>query len=91
MVVYDEPDWQPEEPEMDKEGTMERTVSDIFDAMEEGREPELSHRKALRAAEIIFALYESVRRHARMELPLADVTDNPFIAQLEAGHFGAVL
>jgi UDP-N-acetyl-2-amino-2-deoxyglucuronate dehydrogenase len=91
MVVYDEPDWQPEEPEEDKEGTMERTVSDIFDAMEEGREPELSWHKAVRATEIIFALYESVRRHARIELPLSGVSDNPFIAQLEAGHFGQVM
>lgn len=87
MVKFDEPDWKPEEPELDKEQTMERTVSDIFDALEEGREPELSHRKALRAAEIIFALYESVRRNARVELPLEGVNDNPFITMLESGRF----
>jgi predicted dehydrogenase len=87
MVKFDQPDWKPQEPELDKEGTMEAMVADIFDAMEQGREPELSHRKALRAAEIIFAIYESVRRNARVELPLDGVGDNPFITMLESGRF----
>lgn len=39
-------------------------------------EPELSSRKALRANELIFATYESSRRHGRVELPLT-IEDNP--------------
>ena len=44
--------------------------------------------KSFRATEIIFALYESVRRHARIELPLTGVTDNLFLTMLERGEFG---
>ena len=47
----------------------------------------LSYRKALQASEIIFAFYESVRRHARAELPLEGVSDNPFITMLDNGDF----
>jgi len=63
-------------------------VRDALDSLEKGVEPVLSHTKALRAAEIIFALYESVRRNARVELPL-DINDNPFVRILESGAFGA--
>ena len=37
--------------------------------------------------EIIFAFYESVRRHARIELPLTGVLDNPFLSMRAAGAF----
>jgi len=51
-------------------------VHDLIDALKTGREPELSSRKALRATELIFATYESARRHGRVELPLT-IEDNP--------------
>jgi hypothetical protein len=62
-------------------------VRNAFDCLESGAEPELSHRKALRATEIIFALYESVRRRAAVTLPL-DTRDNAFLALLAAGQVG---
>ncbi|SFJ23917.1 Predicted dehydrogenase [Paenibacillus sp. UNC496MF] len=85
--VYDDPAWKPEVPEADEAAQMIGVVDDVVSSLEAGREPELSYRKALRASEIIYACYESVRRHARVELPLAGVTDNAFIQLLDAGHF----
>jgi predicted dehydrogenase len=51
-------------------------ILDLIDALKTGREPELSARKAMRATEMIFATYESSRRHGRVELPLT-IEDNP--------------
>lgn len=86
--VYDDPSWQPP-PVDDPAGShMAGVVRNALDCLESGKEPELSYQKALRASEIIFALYESVRCHARISLPLEGVTDNPFITMLEAGEFG---
>ncbi|MCL4545286.1 MAG: Gfo/Idh/MocA family oxidoreductase [Chloroflexi bacterium] len=59
-------------------------IADLLDALEAGREPELSARRALRATELIFASYESSRRRGRVDLPLV-VTDSPFVAMIEAG------
>jgi predicted dehydrogenase len=87
-VVYAEPDWRAPDVTPDKEAPMIGLVRNAIDCLETGAEPELSHQKALRAAEIIFGLYESVRRHGRVELPL-DIQDNPFITMLENGAFGA--
>ncbi|MCX7799237.1 MAG: Gfo/Idh/MocA family oxidoreductase [Fimbriimonadales bacterium] len=75
-VVYDEPDWRPQAPTTGHDETMRRVVADALDAAERGTEPELGWRKALRASEILFALYESMRRRERVELPLTGVDDN---------------
>jgi UDP-N-acetyl-2-amino-2-deoxyglucuronate dehydrogenase len=87
-VRYDEPGWLlgPTEAEH-KDEHMIAYVKEAVDALIQKREPELSYQKALRATEAIFAFYESVRQHRRIELPLTGVTDNPFLAQLAAGHF----
>jgi len=86
-VVYKEPEWKPPVLEDKAEDHVLGVVRNAVDCLESGEEPVLSYRKTLRATEIIFAFYESVRRHARVELPLEGVTDNPFIAMLEAGEF----
>jgi UDP-N-acetylglucosamine 3-dehydrogenase len=57
-------------------GYIERALKDTVDALLEGREPELAAYKAMNATEIIFACYESSRRHAKIQLPLK-ITDNP--------------
>ncbi|MBM4037676.1 MAG: Gfo/Idh/MocA family oxidoreductase [Planctomycetes bacterium] len=62
-------------------------VKNLIDTLETGHEPELSLDRALRGTEIIFAMYESCRRRARVDLPL-QIPDNPFLAMLEAGEFG---
>ena len=60
------------------------SVVDLADALSNGREPELSGRKALQATELIFATYESSRRRGKVELPL-DVDDSALISMLEDG------
>lgn len=87
-VVYADPAWQPPTVEDSGDAHMVGVVRNALDSLESGTEPELSYKKALRASEIIFALYESVRRHARIELPLRGVEDNPFLSMLESGEFG---
>jgi len=63
-------------------GYIDRAIADLVDALETGREPELSARKALNATEIIFAGYESSRRRARVDLPLT-ISDNPLVDMFE--------
>jgi hypothetical protein len=57
----------------------------MIDALETGREPELSARRALNSTEIIFACYESSRRRARVDLPLT-IDDNPLVSMVESGE-----
>lgn len=66
-------------------GYHERGVADSIDALLTGREPELSARRALNATEIIFAIYESSRRRARIDLPLS-IADNPLTSMVEDGE-----
>ncbi len=88
-VRYDDPAWTVAPVADSGEAHMIGVIKNALDCLETGAEPELSFRKALRAEEVIFAFYESVRRHARVELPLTGVTDNPFISLLEQGAVGA--
>ncbi len=60
-------------------------VFDLIDALQNEREPETSGRRALRASELIFAIYESSRRRARIDLPL-EIDDSPLLAMVEAGE-----
>jgi UDP-N-acetyl-2-amino-2-deoxyglucuronate dehydrogenase len=82
--VYSQPDWKPPVIEDSEDAHMIGLVRDAIDCLESGREPEASCARALRASEIIYALYESVRRRARVELPLTNVPDNPLHALLDA-------
>jgi len=61
------------------------SVLDLIEAIEEGREPMLSGRKALQATELIFATYESSRRRGRVLLPL-QVDDSALLTMLETGQ-----
>jgi predicted dehydrogenase len=85
-VIYDEPGWEP--PQVEGSGQMEALVRNSIDCLESGEEPELSADKALRATEVIFALYESSRRRARIDLPLEGVDDNAFLTMLAEGVIG---
>jgi UDP-N-acetyl-2-amino-2-deoxyglucuronate dehydrogenase len=86
-VVYSDPSWEPPVLEQPKGAMMADMIRDVLDCLASGREPQTSYQKALRASEIIFALYESVRRHARVALPLIEITDNPFLTMLDNGEF----
>jgi len=90
-VVYKEPTWTfPTFKEDTGDDHMVAMVKDAIDCLQTGRESDVSYRKALRVTETIFALYESVRRRARVELPLIGVTDSPFLTMLEQGAFGPI-
>ena len=60
-------------------------VRDLVAALREGREPELSGRRALRATELSFATYESSRQRARIDLPLL-IDDSPLAALQALAH-----
>jgi len=55
--------------------TVAASIADALDALKEGREPETSGARALKATELIFATYESARRGRRIDLPLVLVDD----------------
>ena len=61
-----------------------RGVHDLIAALKEGREPELSGRRALATTEVIFGTYESSRRRGRVDFPLT-ITDSPLHAMLANG------
>jgi predicted dehydrogenase len=82
-AIYGDPDWQP--PEQQTPDAMPAVVRNNLDCLESGEEPELSVQKALRAAEIIFAIYESSRSRARIDLPLQSA-DSALLSMLEAGE-----
>lgn len=60
--------------------TVARGVVDLVEALHEGREPELSVNKVLKATELIFASYESARNARRIDLPL-QVEDSAIYAE----------
>lgn len=87
-VIYDDPAWTfPEVGEDSGDAHMARYVEDVLTCMRDGGEPDAGWRKALQAAELIFAFYESARVRARIELPLTGVKGNPFHDMLAAGEF----
>lgn len=69
-------------------GYIDRAIADLVDALEKGREPELSARKALNTTEIIFGGYESSRRRGRVDFPLT-IQDNPLVDLFERGKLFA--
>jgi UDP-N-acetylglucosamine 3-dehydrogenase len=69
------------------EGSIGAGIADLLASLEQGREPELSSTKALRATELIFGTYESARRRARIDVPL-EIEDSPLQTMLAAGLIG---
>ena len=63
------------------------SVLDLVDSIKTGREPELSGRKAIQGAELIFATYESSRRRAKINLPLT-VDDSALLTMVANGDIG---
>ena len=60
---------------------VQRGIADLIEALRNGTEPELSARRAFRAAELTFATYESSRRRGRVNLPL-EIEDSPLLEML---------
>ncbi|MFD1514915.1 Gfo/Idh/MocA family protein [Halomarina rubra] len=61
----------------------ERAIEEVLDAVDEGREPEISGRNALAGTELVYASWESSRRRGRVNIPL-DIEDNPLTEMIEA-------
>ena len=89
MMNGDAPGWQTVMADAPIHGEKYLVVAvlDLIDALEDGREPELSARKALQATEVLFAVYESARRRARVDLPLA-IDDSPLQALIDEHESG---
>ena len=49
-------------------------IKNVTDCLATGAEPELAAARALRATEVIFAIYKSARDGGRIDLPLKDLT-----------------
>lgn len=82
-VVYSEPGWTPPATESLPGEQMVGVIKNAVDCLESGEEPELSYRKALRASEILFGLYESARRRTRIVLPIDEPIGNPLYDLLD--------
>jgi predicted dehydrogenase len=63
---------------------LEDGVAHVFDALDAGEEPLLSARRALVGTELVYGIWESVRRRGRVDLPL-EVAGNPLRSMLESG------
>lgn len=63
---------------------IEIAIADVVEALKNGREPELSGRRAIQATELIFATYESSRKRARIDLPLIP-EDSALQSMLDSG------
>ncbi len=80
--LYKDPSWVFPAVEDDPSEQMIGVVHNAVDALLSGEEPELSYKKAYRAAEILFALYESARTRERVTLPLEGLKGNPLLQML---------
>jgi predicted dehydrogenase len=77
FAIHDRPDFTPPEITEEKSDPMTRSIEDVISSLESDHENELHYRKALRAAETIFAFYQSAVTHRRVELPLPPDTTHP--------------
>ncbi|MFC5279532.1 Gfo/Idh/MocA family protein [Halorubrum rubrum] len=67
---------------------VERAIEEVVDALREGRDPVISGERSLYAAELPFASWESVRRRARVDLPL-EIDGNPLRTLVEGEESGS--
>jgi predicted dehydrogenase len=63
---------------------IDRAIEDVVTAVDADRDSELAAENAVQTTELIFACWESVRRQARVDLPL-DIDDNPLEAMVDDG------
>jgi UDP-N-acetylglucosamine 3-dehydrogenase len=68
-----------------QDGHVGRAIAEVINSYRENRPCELSVENAMRATEIIFSAYESVRRRGRVDLPL-EINDHPLLALVAAGE-----
>ncbi|MFP4540497.1 MAG: Gfo/Idh/MocA family protein [Opitutales bacterium] len=68
---------------------IDRAVAHVLECMEAGRESELDSARALRPTEVLFAVHESARRRARIDLPLPP-GPCALLGMLESGELSLV-
>jgi len=61
--------------------------ADITNALATGAEPQLAAARALRATEVIFSVFESSRKRARIDMPLK-ANDSALLTMLDEGVIG---
>jgi len=74
-----------ETPDVEGSSSVTPAIRHVVDCYEDGVEPDLSARHALRATEVIFGAYESARERGRVDCPLR-TDDNPLEAMVESGE-----
>lgn len=79
----DAPAWR--DIEADGPSGQVRILQDVVDALDQGTAPSASGTVGLAATEIVFAIWESARRRARISLPL-DIDDNPLESMVDDGQ-----
>lgn len=70
-----------------QDGHVGRAIAEVINSYRENRPCELSVENAIKGTEIIFAAYESVRRRARVDLPIS-IEDHPLAAMIAEGVVG---
>ncbi len=78
FAIYDQPGYTPPGIVEEKDDILRLTYQDVLRSMA-GEENQLHYKHGIRAAEVIFALYESARAHRRVDLPLAGVEGHPLM------------
>ncbi len=63
---------------------IERALREVLRSVERGEPSTLRAENALRATELIFGAWESVRSRRRVDLPL-EIEDNPLVSMIETG------
>lgn len=61
---------------------IDHAIESVVEAVREDRQSELTWHNAIESTEVIFAAWESVRRRARIDLPL-EIEDNPLTSMVE--------
>ncbi|MDD3243468.1 MAG: Gfo/Idh/MocA family oxidoreductase [Eubacteriales bacterium] len=90
-VVYDDPSFKVPYPELgvDDDLTVQEIIPNMMEgilaSMDSGEPAEIDYRRAIRAGEVIFAFYESMRQHKRIYLPLIGQGDCPIAKMIEEG------
>lgn len=80
-VVYDDPSFRVEElPSYEGDAGITQIpdmLEGVVSSLDSDQPAEIDYRRAVRAGEVIFAFYESMRQHKRIYLPLIGQGDSP--------------
>lgn len=85
-MKFGEGKWLEEQAPVETQGwVFSQATRHLLETLESGQRSELCWRHAVQNAQVIYAFYESVRRRARVELPLQGMCDHPLVTMLKDG------